>query len=85
LTGERTREITGFLTDLSWPTPFAVPQWCSGGSREPIEVLGKLQDCFPRAGISQLTSHLPRLLGTVEPLQGFIQNRRHLILPHIEN
>jgi hypothetical protein len=24
------------------------------------------------------------LLGTVEPLRGFIQNRRHLVLPHID-
>jgi hypothetical protein len=32
---------------------------CSGGSGEPIEAIGKLQDRFPSAGISQLPSHLP--------------------------
>jgi hypothetical protein len=48
--------------------------WGSGGSREPIEAFGKLQDRLPRAGIGQLPSYLPRLLGAIEPIQGFIQN-----------
>jgi len=55
----------------------------SGGSGEPIEALGKLQDRFPRAGIGQLPSHLPRLLGAVEPFQGFVQHRRHFGPPSI--
>jgi hypothetical protein len=38
-----------------------------GGSGEPIKACRKLQDCFPRAGIGQLSSHLARLLGAVEP------------------
>jgi hypothetical protein len=61
------------------------PEHCrgSGGSGEPIEALGKLQDRFPRAGIGQLPSHFPRLLGAVEPLKGFIQNRRHFGPPSI--
>ena len=46
----------------------------SSGSGEPIEAFGKLQDRFSRAGISQLPSYLPRLLGAIEPIQGFIQN-----------
>ena len=54
-----------------------------GGSGEPIKALGKLQDCFPRAGIGQLSSHFPRLLGAVEPFQSFIQNRRHFAPPSI--
>ena len=29
---------------------------------------------FPCAGIGQLPSYLPRLLGAIEPIQGFIQN-----------
>jgi hypothetical protein len=59
--------------------------WGSGGSGEPIEAFGKLQDCFSRAGIGQRSSHLSCLLGTVEPLHGFIQNRWHLVLRLIEN
>src|ERR1700756_1906636 len=55
----------------------------SRGSGEAIEALGKLQDRFPRAGIGQLPSHLPRLLGAVEPLPGFIQNGRHFGPPSI--
>jgi hypothetical protein len=51
--------------------------WGSGGSGGPIEALGKLQDCFPRAGIGQLPRHLPRLLGAVEPLEDFVRYRRH--------
>jgi hypothetical protein len=54
-----------------------------GGSGEPIKALGKLQDCFPRAGIGQLSSHFPRLLGAVEPFPGFIPNRRHFRPPFI--
>jgi hypothetical protein len=54
-----------------------------GGSGEPIKALGKLQDRFPRAGIGQLPSHLSRLLGAVELLPGFIQNRRHFNPPSI--
>src|SRR6516164_11133915 len=50
---------------------------CRGGSGEPIKAFGKLQDSFPCARIGQLPSHLTRLFGTVEPLQGFVQNRRH--------
>jgi hypothetical protein len=49
----------------------------SRGSGEAIEALGKLQDRFPRAGIGQLPSHLPRLLGAVEPLEDFVRYRRH--------
>jgi hypothetical protein len=56
---------------------------CSGGSGEPIKVFGKLQDRFLRAGIGQLRGHLPRLLGAVEPLEGFIQNRWHFGPPSI--
>ena len=43
----------------------------NSGSGEPIEAFGKLQDRFPCARIGQLPSYLPRLLGAVEPLQGF--------------
>jgi hypothetical protein len=55
----------------------------SGGSGEPIKAFGKLQDSFSRAGIGQLPSYLPRLFGAVEPLEGFIQNRRHFDPPSI--
>jgi len=55
----------------------------SGGSGEPIEALCKFQDRFPRARIGQLPGHLPRLLGAVEPLQGFIQHRWHFGPPFI--
>jgi hypothetical protein len=58
----------------------------SGGNRgsgEPIEAFGKLQDRFPRARIGQLPSHLTRLLGAIEPLPGFVQNRRHFGPPSI--
>jgi hypothetical protein len=57
--------------------------WGSGGAGEPFEAFGKLQDRFPRARIVQLPGYLPRLLGAVEPLQGFVQHRRHFGPPSI--
>ena len=47
---------------------FSIPRRGSrnGSSREPVESIGNLQDCFPRAGIGQLPCHLPRLLGTIQ-------------------
>jgi hypothetical protein len=57
--------------------------WGSGGAGEPIEAIGNLQDRSPRAEIGQLPSHLPRLLGAVEPLQGFVQHRWHFGPPSV--
>src|SRR4029077_20057543 len=59
------------------PPACARAGWGGGGGGEPIEVFGKLQDRFPCARIGQLPSYLPRLLGAVEPLQGFFQHRQH--------
>jgi hypothetical protein len=72
-----------FSLVLRGQLPSTGRSWGSGGFREPIEIFGKFQDRPPCAGIGQLTSYLPRLFGTVEPLQAFIQNP-HLVLPHIE-
>jgi hypothetical protein len=56
----------------------------NGSSREPVESIGNLQDRIPRAGIGQLPSHLPRLLGSIEPFQGFIiRDRHHRVLPSL--
>jgi hypothetical protein len=49
----------------------------SCGSGKTVEVFGKVKDRFFRAQIGQLPRHLPRLLGAIERLQGFFQNRRH--------
>jgi hypothetical protein len=45
-----------------------------GSARQPLEAFSQLYDRFLRARIGQLPSHLPRLLGAVEPFRGFIQN-----------
>ena len=74
-------EIISFFPVLGSQLPSPGRSGGSGGSREPIEALGKLQNRFPRAGIGQLPSYLPRLLGAIEPVQGFIQNSWHLVLP----
>jgi hypothetical protein len=42
-------------------------RWSRSCSREAVVNIGKLQDRFPRVGISQLCSHLPRLFGTFYP------------------
>ena len=55
----------------------------NGSSREPVESIGNLQDRFPCAGIGQLPCHLPRLLGTIQPFQGFIRDRHHRVLPSL--
>jgi hypothetical protein len=80
LNEERTRKSPVFSLIFRGQLPSPGRSWGSGGFREPIEAFGKLQDRSPCAGIGQLTSYLPRLFRTVEPLQGFIQNRRHLVL-----
>jgi hypothetical protein len=55
----------------------------NGSSRKPVESIGNLQDRIPCAGIGQLPSHLPRLLGSIEPFQGFIPDRHHRVLPSL--
>jgi hypothetical protein len=64
---------------------FSIPRRGSrnGSSREPVESIGNLQDCFPRAGIGQLPYHLPRLLGTIQPFQAFIRDRHNRVLPSL--
>jgi hypothetical protein len=42
------------------------------GSTKPVESLGNRQDRVPCPRIGQLSGHFPRLLGAVEPLQGFV-------------
>jgi hypothetical protein len=55
----------------------------NGSSRAPVESIGNLQDRFPCAGIGQLPCHLPRLLGTIQPFQGFIRDRHNRVLPSL--
>ena len=43
------------------------------GSGKPVKAVREFQDGTFRAGIGQLLGDLPRLLGTIEPLQGLIQ------------
>jgi hypothetical protein len=64
---------------------FPFPRYGSrnGSSREPVESIRNLQDRFPCAGIGQLPSRLPRLLGTIQPAQGFIRDRHHRVLPSL--
>jgi hypothetical protein len=52
-------------------------------SREPVESIRNLQDRSVCAGIGQLSRHLPCLLGTIQPFQGFIRDRRHRVLPSL--
>jgi hypothetical protein len=75
--------MISFLPGLPSSTPFSGTQRGGRGSGEPIEVFGNLQHCSPRVGIGQLVGHLSRLLRTVEPFQGFLQNRRILVPPYI--
>jgi hypothetical protein len=52
--------------------PFPRRSWGGGSSREAVEMICKLQDRSPRAGINQLPRHLPRLFGAVEPSYGLV-------------
>jgi hypothetical protein len=84
LTAERTGEIISLFPGLSWPIAFSGPQL---GQRRLVRADRSFRQA-PRPLSSRrdrLTAQRPpRLLGTVEPLQGFIQSRRHLVLAHIE-
>jgi hypothetical protein len=64
---------------LAFGYQFPFPR--SRNSREPVESVSNLQDRSPCAGIGQLPSHLPRLLGAIQPFQAFIRDRRHRVLP----
>ena|SRR5690348_12726528 len=63
--------------------PFPHRSSRNGSSREPVESIRNLQDRSARAGIGQLPRHLPCLLGTIQPFQGFIRDRRHWVLPSL--
>ena len=67
------------LLPCQFPSPGYSPS-CRG-SGKPVKAVGKFQDGSSRAGFGQLPSDLPRLLGTIEPLQGLVQRRRHSVLP----
>jgi hypothetical protein len=73
----------GPLLALGYQFPFPRCGPRNGSSREPVENTSKLQDRFPCAGIGQLPSHLPRLLGTIQPFPGFIRDRHHWVLPSL--
>lgn len=53
----------------------------SGSSRQAVETVRKLQYRSFCRGVAELARHLPCLFGAIEPLQRFIQERRHLVLP----
>jgi hypothetical protein len=53
--------------------PFPHRSSRNGSSREPVESIRNLQDRSACAGIGQLSRHLPCLLGTIQPVQGFIE------------
>ena len=73
----------GPLLALGYQFPFPRHGPRNGSSREPVENISKLQDRFACAGIGQLPSHLPRLLSTIQPFQGFIRDRHHRVLPSL--
>jgi hypothetical protein len=54
-----------------------------GSSRQPVIAVGKRQYRAFCRRIGQLASDLPRLLGPIEPLQRFIQEQRHSVLPSV--
>jgi hypothetical protein len=70
---------------LAFGDQFPLPHRNSrnGSSREPVESIRNLQDRSVCAGIGQLSRHLPCLLGTIQPFQGFIRDRRHRVLPSL--
>jgi len=72
---------TTLLPAFTLPIPVSGLQPESRGSGKPVKAVGKFQDGSSRAGFGQLPSDLPRLLGTIEPLQGLVQRRRHSVLP----
>jgi hypothetical protein len=55
----------------------------NGSSGEPVEGIRNLQNRSARAGIGQLSRHLPCLLGAIQPFQGFIRDRHHRVLPSL--
>jgi hypothetical protein len=63
--------------------PFPHRSSRNGSSREPVESIRNLQDRSACAGIGQLSRHLPCLLGTIQPVQGFIRDRHHRVLPSL--
>jgi hypothetical protein len=73
----------GPLLALGYQFPFPRRGPRNGSSREPVENISNLQDRYPCAGIGQLPSHLRRLLGTIQPFQGFIRDRHHRVLPSL--
>ena len=77
MTEERTGKSPVLFVVFRRQLPSAEHSRGSRGSGQPIKACRKLQDCFPRAAIRQLSSHLPLLLGPIEPLKGFVQHRRH--------
>ena len=73
----------GPLLALGYQFPFPRRGSRNGSSREPVESIRNLQDGFLCAGIGQLSRHLPCLLGTIQPFQGFIRDRHHRVLPSL--
>ena len=69
------------LLALGYQFPFPRRGSRNGSSREPVESIRNLQDRSACAGIGQLSRHLPCLLGTIQPFQGFIRDRHDRVLP----
>jgi hypothetical protein len=63
--------------------PFPHRSSHNGSSREPVESIRNLQDRSACAWIGQLSRHLPCLFGTIQPVQGFIRDRQHRVLPSL--
>jgi len=68
---------------LSRQLPSAGYSRSSGSSRQPVKAVRKRQHRVFGRRIGELAGDLPRLLGAIEPLQSFIQERRHSVLPSV--
>jgi hypothetical protein len=79
----RVQETTSDALSFRLPCQFASAGhlWVGRGASQPVKAVGERKDGSLCAGVIQLSGDLSCLLGAVEPLQGFIQERWHVILP----